>query len=739
MLRRAGDRATAEPSALGSAVRAAGGFDRSFVSLSAGLLAAIPVVTVLGVGIALGDPVPAVTMGAGAMLVGIAWRVTGGRPPLAVMAVDACIMALSTFVGCVTGSVLWVHVLVLCLWSLAGGLLVGVGNRGGVVGNQAIIAVVVFGRFSQPPAQALGLAGLVLTGGLAQVLFLSIIRWPLPLRAQRQATARAYRKLAALAAAEGDASTLPAGAALDDAADSLSSGALLGDAAMMTLRSLVSEGARLRVQTMALNALRLRNQAEAVPLDAALHLTASALEVAADAIDGDQAAGRHLTELVGQLSETADLETAAAARDAVSPYIARRLQALAGQLRAIATLAPAAGRGGGLRSRRPYGRTGQPVQRVIADLAQLRANVSLESPVWRHALRLALVVPLTTLLVRELPLERSYWVAVAAATVLRPEFGATFTRGTERAAGTAVGVALAGAIAVGLHPAGGVTVALVGVLAWLGYSLFPASFAVGFAFITALVVFLLNVVTPDTLSTAGARLLDTLIGGALGLLVYAIWPTWSHGPAWQSVADLVAAERAYADTVLTALRDGVGAREEDARPLARRVRLARTRAEAIVARSQSEPATRRIDARQSQAALGSLRRLIQSVHVLRLDVQDDQPRRPCPEIGPLQSSLNELLQIVEDRLRALPAESARADPLPDLRGHFWTARRAWGDGPEARALANELDEIVDAANGLAAVAGLRPDEDEPAPASTPHATHRPVLRRPERWFPNDTH
>jgi uncharacterized membrane protein YccC len=728
------DRATAEPSAVGSAVRAAARFDRSFVSFSAGLLAAIPVVTVLGVGIALGDPVPAVTMGAGAMLVGIAWRVTGGRPPLAVMAVDACIMALSTFVGCVTGSVLWVHVLVLCLWSLTGGLLVGVGNRGGVVGNQAIIAVVVFGRFSQPPAEAVGLAGLVLTGGLAQVLFLSIIRWPLPLRAQRQATAHAYRKLAELAAAEGDASTLPAGAALDDAADSLSSGALLGDAAMMTLRSLVSEGARLRVQLMALNALRHRNQADTVPLDSALHLTASALDVAADTIDGNQAAGSHLTELVGQLSETADREAAAPTLGAVSPYIARRLQALAGQLRAIATLAPAAGRGGGLRSRRPYGRTGRPVQRVIADLAQLRANVSLESPVWRHALRLALVVPLTTLLARELPLDRSYWVAVAAATVLRPEFGATFTRGTERAAGTAAGVALAGAIAVGVHPAGGVTVALVGVLAWLGYSLFPASFAVGFAFITALVVFLLNVVTPDTLSTAGARLLDTLIGGALGLLAYALWPTWSHGPAWQSVADLVAAERAYADAVLTALRDGVRAREEDVRPLARRVRLARTRAEAIVARSQSEPATRRIDARQSQAALGALRRLIQSVHVLRLDVQEDRPRRPRAEIGPVQSALNELLQMVEDRLRALPAETAPAAPLPDLRGSFWTAQRAWRDGPEARALANELDEIVDAANGLAAVAGLRPDEDEPTP--TPHATHRPVLRRLERWFPS---
>ena len=53
-------------------------------------------------------------MGAGAMLVGIAWRAQGGRPPLGVMSADALLMALATFAGCVSGSVLWVHLIVLC-------------------------------------------------------------------------------------------------------------------------------------------------------------------------------------------------------------------------------------------------------------------------------------------------------------------------------------------------------------------------------------------------------------------------------------------------------------------------------------------------------------------------------------------------------------------------------------------------------------------------------------------------
>ena len=160
-------------------------------------------------------------MGAGAMLVGIAWRVQGGRPPLGVMGADALLMALATFVGCVSGDVLWVHLIVLSIVSFAGGMLVGVGNRGGVIGNQAIIAAVVFGRFPEPVAQAAGLAGLVLAGGAAQVLFLAVVRWPAPLSAQRRQTAAAYRALAALAGAPGRSSSLPAANVLDDAREGL--------------------------------------------------------------------------------------------------------------------------------------------------------------------------------------------------------------------------------------------------------------------------------------------------------------------------------------------------------------------------------------------------------------------------------------------------------------------------------------------------------------------------------------
>ena len=445
--------------AVSRAVREAARFDRKLVSFDAGLLAAVPVVAVLTFGIAIGRPVWGVTMGAGAMLVGIAWRVTGGRPPLALMATDAVAMAISTFVGSVTGSVTWLHIIVLCLWGLMAGLLVAVGNRGGAVGTQSIIALVVFGRFSQPAAQALGLATLVLAGGLAQVVFLSVVRWPLPLRNQRAATAAAYRGLAALAAASDEASTLPAAEAIDDAEASLASPTLFGDAALTTLRSLVNEAFRMRVQIMAVHALlrqlRAAGDEEAgapdSPVRRALATTSSALDTAALAIQGDEDAFHRL------LQRSAELDAEVKAYSGGEPgspalHMDRRLAALAGQVRAVAALSPAAGKDGGLRTRRPYHRTNHPLDRLRTDLELIRANMSIHSPAGRHALRLAVIVPVTALIARELPIPRSYWMVVAAATILRPEFGATFTRGAERALGTCLGVALAGAIAVTLPP-----------------------------------------------------------------------------------------------------------------------------------------------------------------------------------------------------------------------------------------------------------------------------------------------
>jgi uncharacterized membrane protein YccC len=695
-------------SAVAAALRDATRFDRSAVSPAGGLIAAIPLTAVFGVAVAAGDPVVAATMGAGAMLVGIAWRSGGGQPPVGLLTVDALLMALSTFLGSATGSLPWLHLIVVSAWALAAGLLVALGRRGTVVGTQAVIGIVVFGRFGEPLPGALGLAGLVLAGGLAMVLFGAVVRWPPPLKLQRRAVASAYRALAELARSPAGASTLPAAALLDQAKAALATPSLLGDSAVLDLRSLSDEASRLRIELRAIGVLL--EQGIAPDAHAAesrarslLGLTADALTLMASVIEGDMRGVGQLEAIVAQMS--ADAAASAEDETAVAAPLARGLAALGGQLRAMARRAPAAGRHNVLFERRPLAGGVSPLAGLRADLARMRANATLESPAGRHAVRLAVVVLITEALSQHIPLERSYWIVVAAATALRPEFAATFTRGAERIIGTCAGVALAGLIVVGLHPSLGVVVPIIGVLGWAAYSVFPASFALGFAFITTLVVFLLDAVTMDTLATAGDRLLDTFIGGAIGLLAYVLWPTWSHKPARQALADVLGAQRTYLALVLSAKIEGREARQDEVSRAARRARLAFTTAQETVTRSLGEPASRRIDSQQSQGILVGLRRLAGTIHVLRANPHNGAERTAMPTFAVLAGEIDQALAEIEARVSSNPDSPGDPVALADLRETYTRLEHEQGPAQGDELLMRELDEIVDAVNSLAALLG----------------------------------
>jgi hypothetical protein len=68
-----------------------------------------------------------------------------------------------------------------------------------------------------------------------------------------------------------------------------------------------------------------------------------------------------------------------------------------------------------------------------------------------------------------------------------------------------------------------------------------------------------------------------------------------------------------------------------------------------------------------------------------------------------------------DRTGPDRTEPAPAPALPDLRASYDALERTAPGDPDGVALLSELDEIVDAANGLAALAGLESiDRDEDA-------------------------
>src|SRR5206468_3903645 len=73
-------------------------------------------------------------------------------------------------------------------------------------------------------------------------------------------------------------------------------------------------------------------------------------------------------------------------------------------------------------------------------IATLRANLSLNSTAFRHALRLAACIGASELLGGMLGWQRTYWMPMTIAIVLKPDFSSTFSRGVLRLAGTFVGL-----------------------------------------------------------------------------------------------------------------------------------------------------------------------------------------------------------------------------------------------------------------------------------------------------------
>ena len=133
------------------------------------------------------------------------------------MAVAGAATALSTAVGSLTAHVLPAAVLALAIWGAVAGLLAGAGPAATVVGVQAVVGLVVLGRFPLTPAGAAAAAGEVLLGSAGQVLLCALLRAPARHLVERRALARLADDLARWCRDPGGSWTSSTASGLEDA------------------------------------------------------------------------------------------------------------------------------------------------------------------------------------------------------------------------------------------------------------------------------------------------------------------------------------------------------------------------------------------------------------------------------------------------------------------------------------------------------------------------------------------
>ncbi len=130
-----------------------------------------------------------------------------------------------------------------------------------------------------------------------------------------------------------------------------------------------------------------------------------------------------------------------------------------------------------------------------------------------------------------LPLQRSYWVTLTVAIVLKPDYGSVFARALQRGIGTIVG-AVAGAVLLALFHGAWLLIPFGVLAALLPYGR-NRNYGLLATFLTPLVVVLVDLLKPTGWRLAEDRLVDTLIGCAIVLVIgFAPWPMawYAHLP-----------------------------------------------------------------------------------------------------------------------------------------------------------------------------------------------------------------
>jgi len=336
-------------------------------------------------------------------------------------------------------------------------------------------------------------------------------------------------------------------------------------------------------------------------------------------------------------------------------------------------------------------------------LAKLRANLSLQSAACRHAVRLAACVAVGEALSWSLGWHRTYWIPMTVAIVLKPDFTATFSRGVLRLAGTLVGILLTTALFLLLHPATGIEIALIGLLMFVLRCYGPGNYGIAVTAVTGLVVTLISLagMTQGAFPAdlMAARAVNTIVGGGVALLAYAIWPTWERTQISETISQMLDAYRDY----FHAVREGYlhpdtsMAEELDRTRVA--ARLARSNLEASIDRLSSEPGVSAETSSLLGGMLASSHRLVHAMMALEAGLSQTNPTPAREEFRTLANHIELTLHSLAHALRGSPLE--RAD-LPDLREDHHALLAARGVTlTERHALVNvETDRITNSLNTL---------------------------------------
>ncbi|ONG42334.1 TIGR01666 family membrane protein [Alkanindiges hydrocarboniclasticus] len=186
---------------------------------------------------------------------------------------------------------------------------------------------------------------------------------------------------------------------------------------------------------------------------------------------------------------------------------------------------------------------------------RIRQNLSPESVLFRHAIRLSLVLLLAYVFIQLTHLEYGYWILLTALFVSQPNFNATQRRLKLRISGTLAGVLIGLPILYFVPSVEGQLVVLI-IAGVLFFELRSRQYAQATAFITLLALINFNL-DGSGFDAALPRITDTILGCFFAWLgVSFIWPDWKFRRLPRLVNRALTAQCDYLAAVVRHYHDG---------------------------------------------------------------------------------------------------------------------------------------------------------------------------------------
>lgn len=649
--------------------------DRSKINAWQALRNTIGVVAPLIVGFAMGMPRGGLAVASGALNVSY----SDGSDPYARrakrMLTSTAWCSSAVLLGGLTAHSNIVAVMVATVGAFAAGMLVSLGTTAADVGVISTVVLLVYSAQALTPLQALQAAGLALAGGLLQIM-LSIALWPVRrYEPERRSLAALYFELARIATHPSEATSAPPGTkAIAQAHDALSG--LTTDTSISALRyrSLLSQAERIRLSLTTLARLRSRLTREnafhpaIATLDQLRANAAILLRAIAETLESGKEINLAADRLVlgialGQQLSRAEEEGSQGFSNAVMRDVKFQADALAGQLRAATDLS---------RNATPKGEAEfekrealQPLwTRFTSRIATLGANLNLQSPAFRHALRLTICVALGDALGRALHPNRAYWIPMTIVLVLKPEFAVTFSRGVLRIFGTLAGLLLATALFHFLPIHTATEILLIGIfmffVRWIG----PANYGIFAVAISALIVLLISITGIAPKEVTAARGMNTIMGGAFALLAYALWPTWERNRLPDLFAALLDAYRNSFRSICRKLMNGSSASGGERERTRQAARLARSNLETSLERFAAEPGATAAQLAQANGMLASSHRFAHAMIALEAGIPEMPAEAPGLQFEAFAKAVEKTLELISAKLRG---QRIAEREFPDLR------------------------------------------------------------------------